>query len=410
MCSAPAKVLLLDGDFDNSLAIARELEEDLGVTIVGAGTTPHSRLLRSTYCDEGRILPPADDPGYPAALLETIERERPDIVLPIGYDSMAATQRVRASVPDDVILCLPSSEAFRVAADKAETLEKGRRLGLETPTDYSEIVADLEADGRPDPGGTLPFPLFLKARWENGGTTTSPVDDPNEFWEAYDRISDVAPDGDVLVQEYVDGTEATYGCGVLCFDNEVELAVTHEELRSVPRHGGSGTHLRLSPDETVESHARRLLEEIGWHGVALVEFKRRRDGTTVLMEINPKFWASYALASRFGYRFASTIVADRLGGAVDPPVGSPEPVGEMVFPLRELQFAVRNGQLEGLRKALSALATPGVAWDVDPADLGAWLTPPASVLKRLPGVSTPRQPSSETPAADRTTRTVRNQR
>jgi len=27
------------------------------------------------------------------------------------------------------------------------------------------------------------------------------------------------------------------------------------------------------------------------------------------MEINPKFWASYALASRYGYRFASALVA-----------------------------------------------------------------------------------------------------
>ncbi|WIV68612.1 ATP-dependent carboxylate-amine ligase [Natrialbaceae archaeon AArc-T1-2] len=383
MRSASPRVLLLDGDYDNTLVIADELVEDLDATVVGVGTTRHSRLLRSTYCDDGRILPPPDSPSYADALLELIERDRPDIVLPVGYDSMAAVQTIRASIPGSVALCVPSTDAFRVAADKAATLRRGREIGLETPADYSDVVADLEADGRPEPDGTLPFPIFLKARWENGGVTTAPVTEPAAFWETYDRIAAGAPNDDVLVQEYVDGTDSTYGCGLCCFDTDVELAITHEELRSVPRHGGSGTHLRISPGTELESHARRLLRELGWHGVALVEFKRRPDGTAVLMEINPKFWASYALASRFGYRFASTIVATQLELDVDLPVGSPAPSGEMVFPLRELQFAATNWADERILESLSTLAAPGAVWDVDRRDLGAWLTPPPSLLERF---------------------------
>ncbi|SDQ23043.1 carboxylate--amine ligase [Natronobacterium texcoconense] len=395
MHAVPPTVLLLDGDYDNALAIATELSEDLEATVVGVGTSPHSRLLRSTYCDAGRVLPPPDDPDYPTALLETIERDRPDVVLPVGYDSMAAVQTIRESIPGDVALCLPSRDAFRAAADKEETLRRGQRLGLETPMEYSDVVANLEADGRATPDGVLPFPLFLKARWENGGVTTAPVDDPGEFWKTYDRIASVAPDGEVLVQEYVDGSGSTHACGLLCVDGEVALTMTHEELRSVPRHGGSGTHLRLEPDAAVATAARRLLEEVGWHGVALVEFKRRTDGTPVLMEINPKFWASYALASEFGYRFASTLVADRLDLGHELPVGSPEPRGEMVFPLRELQFAATNRDRETLRESLSTLLSPGASWDLEPTDLGAWLTPPASLLEQLPGTSVPRSSAEQ---------------
>ncbi|MHC3436672.1 carboxylate--amine ligase [Natrialbaceae archaeon A-gly3] len=384
------RVLLLDGDYDNALAIARELSEDLEATIVGVGTSPHSRLLRSKYCDHGRVLPPPDDPLYSETLLEVIERDRPDVVLSVGYDSTAAVQSIRAAIPDAVAVCLPSRDAFRAAADKAETLRRGRRLGIETPDEYSDVVADLEADDRPDPSGTLPFPVFLKARWENGGATTTPVEEPTAFWDAYDRVAGLAPNDEVLVQEYVDGTGSTYGCGVLCFDGDVELTMTHEELRSVPRHGGSGTHLRLERDERVESAAKALLRDIGWHGVALAEFKRRRDGTVVLMEINPKFWASYALASRYGYRFASTIVADRLGLDVKRPIGNPETDGEMVFPLRELQFAATNPGLENVRESLSTLLTVGSGWDVDRSDLGAWLTPPAKLVRKLPRTVTTR--------------------
>ncbi|ELY74311.1 hypothetical protein [Natronobacterium gregoryi] len=56
----------------------------------------------------------------------------------------------------------------------------------------------------------------------------------------------------------------------------------------------------------------------------------------------------------------------------------------MVFPLRELQFAAKNRDRETLREVLSTLSTRGAAWDVEPTDLGAWLTPPASLVERLP--------------------------
>ncbi|MEY7850163.1 ATP-dependent carboxylate-amine ligase [Natrarchaeobius sp. A-rgal3] len=382
-------VLVLDGDYDTSLVIARELTEDLEATVVGTGTMRHSRLLRSTYCDYVAVVPPPDDPAYADAVLGVIRSARPDVVLPVGYESMASVDGIRSAIPDGVSLCLPPSDSIRIAVDKAATLRQGRQLGIETPTDYSRRVADLAADGRSDVSGHLPFPVFLKARRENGSATTAPVSDPDAFWETYDRIAADAPRGDVLVQEYVDGSDSTYGCGVLCFDNAVELSCVHEELRSVPRHGGSGTHLRLEPEESVTRDATRLLTTIGWDGVALVEFKRRADGTFVLMEINPKFWASYALASRFGYRFASTIVADCLDLAVETPVGSPTQHGEMVFPLRELQFQLENRAEASLSEYAATVCKRTAAWDVDRRDLGAWLVPPVSFLAKLPTIDVP---------------------
>ncbi|RQG96423.1 carboxylate--amine ligase [Natrarchaeobius chitinivorans] len=379
-------VLLLDGDYDTSLVIASELTEDLEATVVGTGTTRYSRLLRSNYCEYAAIVPPSDDPAYEDALLGVVRSSRPDIVLPVGYESMASVDEIRSEIPDGVSLCVPPPESFRTAVDKEATLRRGRRLGIDTPADYSTLVRDLEADGRPPVADRLPFPLFLKARRENGSATTAPVEDPASFWDTYDRIAAAAPGGDVLVQEYVEGSDSTYGCGLLCFDNEVELACLHEELRSVPRHGGSGTHLRLGRDDGLERDARRLLRSIGWNGVALVEFKRRRDGTFVLMEINPKFWASYALASRFGYRFASTIVADRLDLEVELPVGTPQRSGEMVFPLRELKFQIENRSEASLSEYVTTMCKPSAAWDVDRRDLGAWLMPPMSLVSKLPTV------------------------
>lgn len=380
----PPSVLLLDGDFDNTLVIARELSEDLDATIIGTGTSPYSRLLRSTYCDATCRLPPPGDPTYAAELQSLIEDHRPDVVLPVGYDSIAELDEIRSDIPATVSLCVPSPASFGVAEDKSATLEYGARLGLDTPQDYTSIVEELDEDGRSTSRlEPLSFPLFCKARTENGTVTTAPVTDPEQFWETYDRIAAASPGNDVLVQEYIDDSRSTFGCGLLFFDNEVELLFSHEELRSVPRWGGSGTHLRVLRDPHLEAASIRLLREIGWHGVALVEFKRRADGTYVLMEINPKFWASYALSSQYGYRFASTLVARTLDLDVPLPIGSPTPVGEMVFPLRELQYHLEQREVATLGDTLSTVLTPDAAWDVDGQDLGAWLMPPVGLASKL---------------------------
>ncbi|MFC4437931.1 MULTISPECIES: ATP-grasp domain-containing protein [Natrialbaceae] len=392
------RVLLLDGDYPTALVIAQELSEDLGVTIVGAGTMRYSRLLRSNYCDVAVTIPSTDDPGYLEALRAVIRAHRPQFVLPVGYESAAVLESVRDDLPSFASVRLPDPDAFEVAADKAATMERAAALGIDVPTDYSRLVEEVDARGRPTGSlETLAFPVFLKARREAGGgrETTARVADPDRFWEVYDRLEAVAPTGDVLVQECITGPSPTYACGLFVRNGEIELRVAHEELRSVPRRGGSGTHLRLCRDPELEAAAAELLRELGWHGVALVEFKRRASGELVLMEINPKFWASYALASAHGYRFASTMVATALGLEDRLPARSPRPDGEMVFPLRELYYYACNREEERLLECLRAIAKPGVSWDVDRSDLGAWLTPPAGLVRKLPTVELSRSPDRE---------------
>ena len=56
-------------------------------------------------------------------------------------------------------------------------------------------------------------------------------------------------------------------------------------------------------DHASLTHARALLDEAGWHGIAMVEFKVAADGTPYLMEINTRFWGSLQLAVDAGMDF-----------------------------------------------------------------------------------------------------------
>ncbi|MGI0016455.1 MAG: ATP-grasp domain-containing protein, partial [Nitrososphaera sp.] len=56
--------------------------------------------------------------------------------------------------------------------------------------------------------------------------------------------------------------------------------------------------------EPMTSYALRLLEHVGWHGVAMVEFKVEEDsGRPLLMEVNGRFWGSLQLAIDSGVNF-----------------------------------------------------------------------------------------------------------
>jgi protein-tyrosine-phosphatase len=78
----------------------------------------------------------------------------------------------------------------------------------------------------------------------------------------------------------------------------------HERLHEWPLTGGASTYRRaIEPPAAMLAAARRMLDALEWHGVAMVEFKRRADGSFALMEINPRLWGSLALSVAAGVDF-----------------------------------------------------------------------------------------------------------
>src|SRR5205814_8127815 len=76
-------------------------------------------------------------------------------------------------------------------------------------------------------------------------------------------------------------------------------------LRERPRAGGASVLSEsLDVDPRLREFALRLLAPIGWHGVAMMEYKQdRRSGEFVLMEVNGRFWGSLELAVAAGVDF-----------------------------------------------------------------------------------------------------------
>ena len=116
-----------------------------------------------------------------------------------------------------------------------------------------------------------------------------------------------------LLQERIVGP----GIGIFVLFDRGQLVAdfAHRRLREKPPAGGVSVLRESIPvDPSLREHAVRLLGPIGWHGVAMMEFKQdQRTGNVFLMEVNGRFWGSLQLAIDAGVDFPYLLCRVALG-------------------------------------------------------------------------------------------------
>jgi len=287
------KVLVTDAQYRLALGVVRSLGAR-GCEVVAAASTARAVAFASRHVLEPARHPdPADEEAFVAFVSEQAEAGV-RVVLPLGQESSAVLARNRDRLPSDLGLPIASADAIDVAISKRRTLELARELGVATPRTWQRRD-DVE------------YPAVAKA--ERGAGAVLYLNEPAD-------LADVPTDW--LLQEYVPGE----GRGLFAlFDRGTERAVfMHRRVREFPVTGGASTAAEPVDDPELRGLGLRLLNRLGWHGVAMVEFKRdARDGAYKLMEINPKFWGSLDLAIAAGVDFPWLAVQLAAGGLSSTP-------------------------------------------------------------------------------------------
>jgi protein-tyrosine-phosphatase len=127
------------------------------------------------------------------------------------------------------------------------------------------------------------------------------------YFDSYEGLLSWArthPDsGQYLVQEYCPGEGV--GIEILMHDGVCTAMFQHRRLKEQPPSGGVAVMaVAESPDPVLAQASLRLLREMEWEGVAMVEFRRNPiDGTAALMEVNGRFWGTSALPLMAGLEF-----------------------------------------------------------------------------------------------------------
>ncbi len=223
---------------------------------------------------------------------------RPTVLLPMEDATCEWLLEHAPTIPPNIKWLLPEPQNFAICRDKGLTMELAQRLEVPCPqTQTPDSIADLRKQITAYPKKNF----VIKPRTGSGSSGiiyAPPVDQTSldAHWNKY---------GPLLIQERIppEGT----ACGVsLLYDAQGQLraAFSYRRLRQYPVGGGPSTQRISIPHNELLAHSRKLLEALKWRGVAMVEWKiDPTNGRPMLLEINPRFWGSLALAVKSGIDF-----------------------------------------------------------------------------------------------------------
>ncbi|MDM7998537.1 MAG: ATP-grasp domain-containing protein [Dehalococcoidia bacterium] len=306
------KVLVTDGSYENTLAIVRYLGR-LGIEVWVIGEGQSTLSLRSKYCRGGVIGPnPSQENEYVEFLQSTLRKDTFDVLIPVGYRTTSVVSSHRGVLKDLVRVVLPDHESLGLALNKRKTCALAERVGVPYPsTICPQSLSDLD-----DISAGLKYPVVIKGILEAGGQLVRyPASRQELIREYHTMCKDNNLHGETLpmIQEYI-RSDITYSFCGLYQEGACKRVFMFKEIRSVPVRGGSASYAQSFYDPTLKEYGMRLLGSLHWHGVANIEFRLEKGtGRLVLMEINPKFWASLEVALRAGVNFPYDLIQVAMG-------------------------------------------------------------------------------------------------
>lgn len=123
-------ILITAAGAPGAAALLRGLRENGEREVRLVGVDMSERSIGRHLCDAFHLVPPGSDPGYADAVLELVEREGADIVLPQSSFDLPGLAAARGRFPVPVLVSAP--ETVRRSNDKAETYSLLQRIGVPT--------------------------------------------------------------------------------------------------------------------------------------------------------------------------------------------------------------------------------------------------------------------------------------
>ena len=313
------RILVTDGGQRSALAVVRSLGRAGHTVFVCAPRTPsiagdsRHAIAQATVADA--LLAPEQ---FVSDVQSRIEQWRIDMVIPITEASLLALLPVRERL--GVTIPFPNATTFRAAADKGALLAAAPSVGIAVP---QQLVLRAADDMRGIDPSLLDFPVVLKPSRSVGEHDGHRVAmgvrhaaNADELRHTVRELSAAA--FPLLVQQRIVGPGT--GVFLLIWDGRLIASFAHRRLREKPPSGGVSVYSEsIAADPELVERSTRLLQSLGWNGVAMVEYKRdARTGTAYLMEVNGRFWGSLQLAIDAGVDFPALLVAAASGESPAP--------------------------------------------------------------------------------------------
>jgi carbamoyl-phosphate synthase large subunit len=136
-------VLVTAAGAPGTAALLRALRENGERDVRLVGTDMSERSVGRQLCDAFHVVPAGEDSGFADVLLDVVERESVDVVLPQSSFELPALAGARDRFPVPVLVSSP--ETVRRSNDKAETYALLQRIGVPT-IDFRRVRGGRELD------------------------------------------------------------------------------------------------------------------------------------------------------------------------------------------------------------------------------------------------------------------------
>jgi carbamoyl-phosphate synthase large subunit len=262
-------ILLSASGSPGSARLIRALKEngDRDVRVVGTDMNPNA--IGAHVCDAFHVVPAGSDPSYPDAILELVEREHVDVVLPQSSFDLDALSVRRDDFPVPVLVSSPET-VFR-SNDKAETYAFLQRIGVPT-VEFRRVAGAKQVESAARELGYPDRPVCFKPVFSSGSRGFRILDPtvdrahqllherPGSVSMRLEEAVELLPDEggtDLLVMELATGGERTIdGIG----DGE-RVVLGHPKTREAMRAGLAMYFVTLD-DPALMEMADRIVREL----------------------------------------------------------------------------------------------------------------------------------------------------
>ncbi len=321
----------------------------------------------SRYSSQRFLHPPyLDSQAFVGKIKQVIQQRRPTVYIP-AVDDVFVVARHREELEDlNVRMGVATYDTLCLLSNKLDVLARAQQIGIPVPaTIVPRNIADLRGFCK-----KYSSPIILKPIYSTSGRGTLLLS-KNQLDASTDEfLADYkASFGDYVAQQYVEGTG--YGVSLLTNQGNIRARFTHRRIRERTSSFGPSVMRVATRNPAIEDYAERLLADVDFHGVAMVEFRCDEDtGQNWLIEVNTRFWGSVALAIRSGVDFPHLLYRMAVEGDVEPVLDYRE--GTTIKWL--LPDLIRCNADGGIRRVLSCLREHVDGYDdFDPSDPTAFV-------------------------------------
>ena len=312
----PMTVFVTDGNQRSALAIVRALGRR-GATVIVGDEQPVSLASASRHCAR-RITYPSpytNREAFERFLLEFVAREHVDVLLPVTDVTTHSVCALQDRLAAHTALAVPPFDAFEMVTHKGRLVEYAASLGVPIPrTHWVDGLESLERAIDRVEYPAVVKPVRSRLRTEDGWVAgrVHYARSPRELRTLY-RDHEYLAAHPSLIQQRIAG--AGIGVFVLFDRGQLVADFAHRRLREKPPTGGVSVLCESEPvADALRDHAIRMLGPLGWHGVAMLEYKQDpRTGECFLIEVNGRFWGSLQLAVDAGMDFPALACELALG-------------------------------------------------------------------------------------------------